>query len=63
MTVNCCYCISLCINELFTDAKAREDGLEDFWGGDGAGDGGEVVEGFAEELGGEVGGDAVSLIV
>lgn len=33
------------------DAEAGEDGLEDFGGGDGAGDGAEVVDGFAEVLG------------
>ena len=54
MIVNYYHYNALCVNDLFSDAKAREDGLEDFWGGDGAGDGGEVVEGFAEELGGEV---------
>lgn len=42
----------------FSDAEAGEDGCEDFRGGDGAGDGGEVVEGFAEVLGYEVGGYA-----
>ena len=40
----------------FADAEVGEDGLEDFGGGDGAGDGGEVVDGFAEVLGDEVGG-------
>lgn len=58
MTVNYRHCISLCINELFTDAEAGEDGCDDFRRGDGAGDGGEVVEGFAEVLGYEVGGYA-----
>ena len=38
----------------FTDAEVFEDVLEDFGGGDGAGDGGEVVDGGAEVLGGEV---------
>lgn len=47
-------------NRLLADAEAGEDGLEDFGGGDGAGDGGEVMEGFAQELGGKVGGDAVA---
>lgn len=47
-------------NRLLADAEAGEDGLEDFGGGDGAGDGGEVVEGFAQELGGKIGGDAVA---
>ena len=41
----------------FADAKAGEDGLEDVGGGDGAGDGGEVVDGGAEVLGKEVAGD------
>ena len=54
MTVNYRHCISLCINELFTDAEVLEDGGEEVGGGDGAGDGGEVVDGFAEVLGDEV---------
>lgn len=41
----------------FTDAEFLEDGLEEVGGGDGAGDGGEVVDGFAEVLGDEVAGD------
>ncbi len=41
-------------NRLFSDAEAGEDGLEDFGGGDGAGDGAEVVDDFAEVLGDEV---------
>ena len=42
----------------FTDAEFLEDGLEEVGGGDGAGDGGEVVEGGAEVLGDEVAGEA-----
>ena len=56
MTVNYYHCNSLCINELFTDAEAGEDGLEDFGGAYGAGDGGKVVDGLAEVLGKEVAG-------
>ena len=49
----------MCNNpELLSDAETGEDGCEDFRGGDGAGDGGEMVEGFAEVLGYEVGGYA-----
>lgn len=36
------------------DAEVLEDGGEEVGGGDGAGDGGEVVDGFAEVLGDEV---------
>lgn len=54
MTVNYYHCNSLCVNKLFSDAEAGEDGLEDFGGGDGAGDGAEVVDDFAEVLGDEV---------
>ena len=43
---------------LLSDAKAGEDLAEDFVGSDGAGDGAEVVEGGAEVLGNQVGGDA-----
>ena len=42
---------------LFADAEAGEDGVEEVGGGDGAGDGAEVVEGFADVLGYEVGGE------
>ena len=42
-------------HHLFADAEAGEDGGEDVWGGDGAGDGGEVVDGFTDILGDEVG--------
>lgn len=44
-------------NRLLADAEFLEDGLEEVGGGDGAGDGGEVVDGFAEVLGDEVAGD------
>ena len=52
-------------NTLFPDAKMAEDVVEDGVGGDGAvGDGGEMVEGVAEiltdEVGGEGGGEAVA---
>lgn len=57
MTVNCYHCNSLCINELFTDAEAREDGGEDVGSGDVAGDGGEVVDGLADVLSDEIGGE------
>lgn len=43
----------------FTDAEVGEDVVEEGVGGDGAGDGAEVVEGLADVLGDEVGGDAV----
>lgn len=55
MTVNYYHCNSLCINELFTDAEAGEDGVEEGVGGYGAGDCAEVVQGFAYVLGYEVG--------
>ena len=45
------------IDYLFSDAEAGEDGGEDVVGGDGAGDGAEVVEGFADVLRYKVGGD------
>lgn len=59
----CVWCqsvIFICIETpiLLSDAETGEDGCEDFRGGDGAGDGGEMVEGFAEVLGYEVGGYA-----
>ena len=50
--------VSLLSRLLFPDAELAEDLAEDFVGGDGAGDGAEVVEGGAEVLGDEVGGDA-----
>ena len=43
------------IGPLLSDAKAGEDLGEDVVGGDGAGDGAEVVEGAAEVLGDKVG--------
>ena len=43
--------LSVLILTSFPDAEAGEDGLEDFGGGDLAGDGGEVVDGLAEVLG------------
>ena len=46
---------------LFPDAKAFEDGMEDFVGGDGAaGDFGKVEEGGAEVLANKVAGQAVA---
>lgn len=42
-----------------SDTEAGEDGGEDVVGGDAAGDGGEVVEGFAYVLGDEVAGEVV----
>ena len=48
-------------NLLFSDAKAFEDGMENFVGGDGtAGDFGKVEEGGAEVLAHEVAGQAVA---
>lgn len=47
------------IRGLFSDAEVGEDVVEEGVGGDGAGDGAEVVEGLADVLGDEVGGDAV----
>lgn len=41
----------------FSDAEAGEDGVEDFLGGDGACYCGEVVFGFAQVVGQEVGGE------
>ena len=58
MTVNYYHCNSLCINELFTDAEAREDGVEEGVGGDGTGQGVEVMDGFAQVLGQKVGREA-----
>ena len=52
------YGSSQSMNELFSDAEAVEDGLEDLGGGYGAGDCGEGVDGLAEVLGEEVGGEA-----
>ena len=43
---------------LFSDAKIPEDISQDFVGGDFAHDGAEVVDGFADVLGGEVGREA-----
>ena len=40
---------------LFSDAELAENLAEDFVGGDGAGDGAEVMEGGAEVLGDKVG--------
>lgn len=57
MTVNYYHYNSLCINVLFPDAEAGEDGVEDFLGGDGACYCGEVVFGFAQVVGQEVGGE------
>ncbi len=37
----------VCRRGLFPDAKVREDVVEDVFGADFAGDGGEVVEGLA----------------
>ena len=50
MIVNYYHYNALCANELFADAEAGEDGCQDFWGGDLAGDFAEVVECFAEVL-------------
>ena len=44
-------------HHLFADAEAGEDGGEEVGGGDSAGDEAEVVKGFADVLGDEVGGD------
>ena len=44
---------------LLPDAKIPEDISEDFVGGDFSDDGAEVVDGFANVLGGEVGREAV----
>ena len=43
---------------LFSDAKIRKDIPQNFVGGDFADDGAEVVDGFADVLGGEVGREA-----
>ena len=44
--------------QLFTDAEIPKDIAQDFVGGDFADDGAEVVDGFADVLGGEVGREA-----
>ena len=44
-----------CFWVLFPDAEVPEDVPEDFVGGDFTNDGAEVVDGFADVLGGEVG--------
>jgi len=51
MTVNYCQYNSLYINYLLSDAEAGEDGGKDVGGGEGAGDGGEMVDGSTEILG------------
>ena len=45
-------------NRLLSDAEAGEYGGEEVGGGDAAGDGAEVGEGFSKVLGHEVGGQA-----
>lgn len=55
----CVWCqsvIFICIETpiLLSDAEAGEDGGEDVGGGDCAGDGAEMVDGFAYVLGDEV---------
>ena len=45
-------------SQLFPDAKIPENVPQDFVGGDFADDGAEVVDGFADVLGGEVCGEA-----
>ena len=47
-----------CFWVLFPDAKISKDVPEDFVGGDFTNDGAEVVDGFADVLGGEVGWEA-----
>ena len=47
--VFCCFWV------LFSDAELPENVTQDFVGGDFADDGAEVVDGFADVLGGEVG--------
>lgn len=47
-----------CFWVLFSDAEVPEDVAEDFVGGDFTNDGAEVVDGFADVLGGEVGREA-----
>ena len=49
-----------CFGVLFSDAEIPEDIPKDFVGGDFADDGAEVVDGFADVLGGEVSRDAGS---
>ena len=50
----------LCFRYLFSDAEIPEDIPKDFVGRDFADDGAEVVDGFADVLGGEVSRDAGS---
>ena len=47
-----------CFWVLFSDAEISKNIPQDFVGGDFADDGAEVVDGFADVLGGEVGGEA-----
>jgi hypothetical protein len=47
----------------FSDAELPENFTEDLVGGDFAGDGAEVVEGFAEVLGEEVGGEGCEALL
>ena len=55
--VNYCQNKSLLINYLLADAEGGEYGLEEGVGGYGTGDGAEVVDGFAEVLGYQGGGE------
>ena len=43
------------VNQLLTDAEILKDVPEDFVGGDFTNDAADVVDGFADVLGGEVG--------
>lgn len=46
------------LQALFPDAKLPKDISQDFVGGDWAGDGADVVNGFTDVLGNQIGGDA-----
>ncbi len=59
LDTNSNYCYQSLTARLLADAEVGEDVVEEGVGGDGAGDGAEVVEGLADVLGDEVGGDAV----
>lgn len=56
MIVNYYHYNALCVNDLFSDAKSWEYGLKYVGGGDGARDGAEMRDAFAEVLGHEVAG-------
>ena len=54
----CLQIVCFLCKKSFSDAEIRKNVPQDFVGGDFADDGAEVVDGFADVLGGEVGGEA-----